>query len=263
MAAGLARLGVQAFTQDERRFRGELEADVAVFYGLQGNTPALFDLYSKTPGHAAMYIDLGYWGRREGGRFTGYHKIAINDRHPTRYLMDLPMPPDRFSRFGVQIEPWAAKGPTILLAGMGDKGAIAEGYAPEEFERWAIAEIRKYTDRPIVYRPKPSWKDAKPIPGVGWSPRTVPIETELRQAWAVVTHHSNVGVDAAIAGVPVFTVAGVAKYLSMPSLAAIDSVYASPFDRHQWAANLAYTQWSIDEMRAGLPWKHALEHGLI
>ncbi len=262
MAAGLRACGIKVSMIEESRWAGTTDGDVAVFYGLEGNTPAIFEHYRTTPGLHAVYIDLGYWGRREGGRWTGYHKVVVNNRHPTEYLMTTDRPADRFGRFGIEVKPWRLEGDHILVAGMGDKGARAEGFEPEEWERQTITELRRHTNRPILYRPKPSWKEAKPIEGTRYSHRDVPVERELQDCWAVVTHHSNVAVDALLAGIPAICVGGVARMLTGSDLEAIRHP-PRPAGREQWAANLAYTQWSIAEMALGLPWMHLTRECLV
>lgn len=236
-------------------------SDIAIFYGLEGNTPAIFDTYRAT-GRKAVYIDLGYWGRREGGRWFGYHKLVVNNRHPTGYLMAQEMPADRFTRFGIPLEPARTEGKHILLAGMGDKGAIAEGFQPEQWERDMIAHLRMYTDRPIHYRPKPSWKGAMPIDGTKYSHPKTDIREALHRCWAVVTHHSNVAVDALVAGVPVFCEAGVAQLLSADHICDIEK-FTLPEGRQQWVNNLAYQQWSIDEMRTGAAWASMRDRRIV
>lgn len=265
MAEGIAKVNDFPAILMERDYEpGHVESyDCAVFYGLEGNTPRLFTDFSARS--AAVYVDLGYWGRREGGRWAGYHKVSVNSRHPGAYFQSGKHPFDRARRFHVeQPTPWRTEAAHqhILLAGMGDKGSLAEGYRPEEWERWAIAELRKYTSREIVYRPKPSWKGAKPIAGTILSPRDREVEQDLRGCYAVVTHHSNVAVDAIVAGVPSFCWGGVAACMSLQNLARIDIPYY-PEQRLQWMADIAYTQWSIAEMRAGLPWLHLKQERLI
>ena len=34
-------------------------------------------------------------------------------------------------------------------------------------------------------------------------------------------------------------------------------------NRLEWASNIAYCQWSIAEMKAGLPWQHLKSEGLV
>lgn len=264
MAEGIARAGEHVEVAFEDDYDGRAPGDVAVFYGLAGRLPQVFADY-KAKGRA-VYIDLGYWGRREGGRWTGYHKVAVNARHPTAYYRRPAHPGARFERFNVPIRPWAvrSKRAPILLCGMGDKAARAEGYEPEAWERWVITQIRRYTDRPILYRPKPSWKQARPIEGCGFSPKARELAQELDQAWAVVTHHSNAAVEAVLAGVPAFCWYGVGVDMAARRLSLIEEPhYPTRPEREQWAADIAYTQWSVAEMRTGAPWHHLRHEGLV
>lgn len=262
MLDGVHAAGGAATVKFEDTWRGEIDESI-VFYGLDGNTPAIFEQHIAA-GKTAIYIDLGYWGRREGGRFSGFHKLVRNARHPTAYFERAHKTPGRFARFDIEVAPWQKKKPgaVILLAGMGDKGAAAEGYKPEEWERLAIAEIQKHTDRPILYRPKPSWKEARPITGVGFSPPSRDVALELQFCHAVVTHHSNVAVDALVAGVPVVGLCGgVAQRFSSP-IAQIETP-ARPDGREQWCADLAWCQWNVAEMRNGRAWRYLIDEGLI
>lgn len=276
MAEGIAACGDHPIITSEQYYQPKdvEQADVCVFYGLEGNTPRLFQDFKSTK--TAVYVDLGYWGRRAGGRWAGYHKVVVNDRHPTAYFQRRPMPPDRLARFHVKpligysgfqhIQAWRPKSAPILLAGMGDKGAIAEGFRPEQWERDMVEQIRRHTRRPILYRPKPSWKGAKPIEGCGYSSVLVTAEKELEKAWCVVTHHSNVAVDAMVQGIPAFVASGVASRLC-EHVSSIDDIECpapkSQVDVEQFCADLAYTQWNIDEMKKGLPWQHLKAEGLI
>ncbi len=145
---------------------------------------------------------------------------------------------------------------------MGAKGAAAEGFYPQQWERDTIGKLRLFTDREIIYRPKPSDPLASPIPGTHFSKKTTTLEEDLASAWCVVTHHSNVAVDALLAGIPVFCVGGVAREMGTPDLSQIETPHY-PNDREQWAADLAYTQWSVPEMAAGHCWAHLKSDGLV
>lgn len=132
----------------------------------------------------------------------------------------------------------------------------------EEWERNAVAALRKVTDRKIVYRPKPSWTGAKPIEGTSFSPRSESLNDVLRDCHAVVTHHSNTAVDALVAGVPVFCLEGVASPLALDDLASIENP-VTPDGREQWAADVAWTQFSVKEMQCGLAWRHLKDEGVV
>lgn len=230
-------------------------ADVGVAYGW--GRPALFDAYRAQGGHFA-YLDLGWWSRKpKNDVLGGFHKIAIDAREPTAYFRGN-FATDRFSRHGLTAAPWRRSGSHILLAGMSAKSAKTRGYGPQEWEMVTIEAIRAVTDRPIVYRPKPSWADAKPIPGTIFSYPDICIEAALSDCWTVVTLHSNVAVDALLAGVPVNVQEGVAAEFSTPLVRIEDPL--RPDGREQLLADIAYSQWLPAEMASGEAWRHLLEH---
>ncbi len=235
--------------------------DVAAFYGYQKNMPKIMADYIAC-GKKVVFVDLGYWHRQLGGRWMGFHKIAVNARHPDAYLMSNKQPQTRFNRFNIKILPWQQRGKAIIVAGMSAKSAESYALKPEEWERWAVAELQKHTKRQIIYRPKPSWKEARPIKGAAFQHIVRPIGQALLDCHAVVTHHSNVAVDAVLAGVPAFCWRGGAESMSLQDLSLIERPYY-PKHRGQWASNLAFCQWDVKEMMNGNMFRHLKEEGLI
>lgn len=259
MTKGVRAVGDTVSERVMGQFQGVADTDVAAFYGFNRD---LLDAYRKA-GKTAVYIDLGYW-RREGE--TGHHKLGLNSRHPTGYFQRRKHPPDRWERLRERIEPWRKGGGAIIVAGMSGKGAAAEGFRPEQWERQAVAELRKHTDRKIIYRPKPNWVGSKPIEGAEFQRgdsqgRDVPAVLK-GGVHAVVTHHSNVAVDALLAGVPVFVMDGICAPLALSDLSKIETPLY-PDGREQWAWDAAYTQWTVHEMTAGTAWRHLKTEGLV
>jgi hypothetical protein len=110
-----------------------------------------------------------------------------------------------------------------------------------------LAELKRHTDRPIVVR-------AKPQPGE----TAVPLERALAEAHALVTHSSNVAVEAAIAGTPVFVApSSAAAPVGLTDLSQIETPVRP--DRGSWLAHLAYAQYSMDEVKSGQAWRMLLE----
>lgn len=247
MASGVRAMGYNPVIRMDRTYERPTER-VAMFYGFQGKLPQIMDDY-VSDGRTVVFVDLGYWMRRTGGRYDGYHKVTVNARHPNAYLMDKIRSHDRLARFGVRAERWRDEGQHIILAGMSAKSAESYGYQPEEWERWAVQELRKHTSRRIVYRPKPSWTGARPIDGAVMGPAQS-LRDAFRSAYAVVTHHSNVAIDAIAAGIPAWCWDGAAALMSSQDLSQIDNP-VRPKGREQWLANLAYCQWSTQEMQNG------------
>lgn len=258
MREGIKRLGDLPFTLIETEHRGA-EHDVAVFYGYTRSLQKVMEDY-RAAGRPVVYIDLGYWGRVKN---DGHHKVVVNGRHPTDYFQKRKHDDKRAKALGIEVQPWRKQGDHILLAGMGAKASvIAEHMVFESFERAAIAQLRQHTARPIFYRPKPSCRESGEIDGTVFSPPTQPLTDVLRNCHAVVTHHSNVAVEALVAGVPAFCMHGVAAPLSMQDYSQIERPLF-PEGREQWVNDVAYTQWTWSEMAAGLPWRHLKDEGLL
>jgi hypothetical protein len=259
MVGGMNRLGENAQLKVSVSHRGRCEFDVAIFYGLASNLQQLFADYRENK--RAIYVDLGYWGRRKLSRWDGYHKLALNSRHPTAYFQNRPKGPERFAEFNIPIAPWRKSGRHILVVGMSAKASWAEGLQPEQWERETIAKLRTLTDRPIVYRPKPNWMDARPIEGSTFQ-RTARLHEAFADCHAVVAHHSNTAVDALVAGIPCICPDGAASVLSGHSLEHVEDP-PMPDGREQWAWDLAWTQWSIEEMQSGAAYRYLDSEGLL
>jgi hypothetical protein len=93
------------------------------------------------------------------------------------------------------------------------------------------------------------------VPGTTPSPERS-FEEALEGAWACVTFSSNAAVEAALAGVPVFACdeGSMALPIANRDLSEIERP-ALP-DREQWAFDLAYAQWTLQEFANGSCWQH-------
>lgn len=258
MFAGIKAFGSPVTIKPSAQFKG-VESDLAVFYGLSEGLSDVLEAYRERA-RGAIFIDLGYWGRRKKTRWDGYHKVVLNARHPTAYFQRITHSADRFRELGQRIRPWRKAGTKIIVAGMSAKAAAADGFAAEAWERKTIQQLRKLTKRPIIYRPKPNWYGARPIAGAAFD-RTATLDEAFSDCHAVVTHHSNVAIDALLGGIPVFCWDGVALPMALQDLTRIEDPWR-PEGREQWAADIAWTQFTADEMRAGLAWRHILKEVL-
>jgi len=254
-ARGIELSGDEAVLRTERDHRMD-DFDAAVLWGYvtpcQNIVKACRD--KRIP---FVFMDLGYFRRTE----SGYFKVTVNERHPTAYLMDTKLPFDRFERLKLNIRPWQRNGEHILLAGMSGKAAWSWKLEAESYEREAVRILKKYTKRCIIYRPKPSWPDARPIKHANMI-RGTALEQALENAHCVVAHHSNVACEALLAGVPVFCKYGAASLFNSGELSQVETPLY-PDGREQWAANLAYSQWNLHEMASGECWRHLKSVGLI
>jgi hypothetical protein len=260
MREGIARVGDKPIARSSHHYQRP-EGQVGVFYGLSGKlVNALADY--PAAGRTAVFVDMGYWGRKTGGRYLGYHKLTVNSRHPTAYFQRQKHSASRFLHFGVKIEPWRTSGQSIVVAGMGPKGNRAEGYGPQGWEKEIIPLLRQHTRRPILYRPMPNSEGSKPILGSTMIDKDQPLREALADAWALVAHHSNAAVEGLVMGVPAFVVEGAALPMACADFTRIEHP-RRPGNRRQWLADLGWTQFSVAEMAEGLAWRHLKDEGLV
>lgn len=232
--------------------------DVACMVGVKSRE--LYRLHWQAGIHT-VYFDKGYSRHKSEGPVRGweYWRVAVDGHHPTRHLMQIKRPHDRLDALEVELKPWRKRGDHVILAGSSQKYNDFYGLGDAtDYAKKLVKRIRGNTEREIVYRPKPSWHDAVPIPGTHFS--RLPAETMddvLEGAWALITHGSNACFEAVVAGVPCVIVGdAVAKPISSTDLSDLSRPrIVSDDDRAQWLANLAYWQFTQPEMLSGMTWE--------
>lgn len=255
LADGARRLGWGVVDTEEEHFQPK--ADMLLAYGWRNQ--AMFEAYRRAGLHF-IYVDLGYWQRKRArSDYGGNHKVVLDGRHATGYFRR-GRPMDRLEG-SPPIGLWQQNGRHIVLAGLSAKGAVASGMRPLAWEHVTIAGLRKLTDRPIVYRPKPSWRDARPIDKTIFSPGEQPIEEVLQGAHMLVTLHSNAALDALAAGVPIYAAEGLASVMST-SLENIETPHR-PADRRQFFADVSYAHFTRHEIASGMVFEQFMADGLL
>lgn len=156
-----------------------------------------------------------------------------------------PQPPDeaRLRALGLTVAPWQAGGGHIVLVEQSPQFLELSGTT----KHWLVKtmrELKAHTDRPL--RPR-LWNRDK-------AKASSTLQADLNGAWALVTHMSAAANEALLAGVPVF-VSGpcAAAPFASGDLSRIESP-RRPDGRQEWAAGLANSQWTIEEIRAGIAW---------
>lgn len=216
------------------------ESSLHIFGGLQFGS---FDLMKQVRANqkSAVGLEFIFWDRAYfgGGSKTDRLRITMNAYH--KCWTDPRHTLDRFRAFGGKLAPWRKSGshimvvpPGLFITTMGNPNAI------DQWMELRLADLRASTDRPIMVSKK-------------GDPR--PLEERLKNCHAVVTFTSNVSVDALCAGVPVFaSPMSPAGELALPLtwLADPDKLENPPLlDRVDWAASLAWGQFTIAEIESG------------
>lgn len=178
-------------------------------------------------GRPFWHVDNGYW-RSVGHHPGGYHRVCY--RGMTPILWQDPPP-----RFWVGIKPWRKTGSHVLLALPTGNFGKAVGVEYDEWFKTIEQRIQQHTDRPIKIRAK----DA-----------SAPIEADLADCWALVTHSSNAAVDAVLAGIPAFVEpTSPTAPLGNLDLAGISS--PALLDREAWWRSLLCQQFTQTELSDG------------
>ncbi len=184
------------------------------------------------------YVDHAYFERGHGRNYRITRKRY--EAGPVRTWPD-----DRLQKLEIAPKPWNREGDVVLVCPPTEYFMAAHD-CPDWLET-TMAQLEKTTDRPILIRTKPQ-------PGQ----RSEPLESVLKRTHALVTHSSNVAIEAVIEGTPVFVApSSAAASVGLTDLALIDTpIYP---DRDAWLAHLAYSQFSIDEIRDGSAWRLLME----
>lgn len=211
---------------------------VPVVWGVLRCSDKVID-FAARQGQYWFYIDHAYFSR---GHLKNY-RITRN-RYEAGEIRACP--PDRLRSLGLQPRPWNRDGSIILVC-----PPTAFFMAAHKCENWledTLAHLKRVTDRPVVVRVKPQpGETSEPLPEV------------LRRTHALVTHSSNVAVEAVVEGTPVFvSPTSAATPVGKTNLDEIDKP-AYP-DREAWLAHLAYSQFSFEEIGDGTAWRMLLEY---
>lgn len=227
-----------------RGYKGDCE--ILMTYGTGHPERRPYWLQHIRTGKQGIGWDLGYWHRTDDFQM----RMTLNGDHPPSYIRA--EPPDRFNATGIQLRnEYDPKGP-ILLIGMGRKAACLHAGGPLVWERRMHAQLRAiYPKREIVFRPKrisgPMIRHCRTLVGM-------PIERALEGTSLVVCRHSNVAIDACIAGIPVVCEDGAAAALYGRDLR--NPRAPGEEERRRFLEGVAYWNWKPSE--AGEAWTYIL-----
>ena len=233
-----------------------VDADVAVVFGV-GKSRVYYSRYRenirvayKWKEKRTIVIEKGYIHRKS------FYAAGWDGLNGHADFMNDVSPPDRFSALAVDIRPYRvpAKG-YVLLIGQVPWDAPVQHLWHERWLEQTVEQIREVTEREIKFRPHPLAESAiKRVSGAETLRGT--LSEALVRAAAVITHNSNTAVDALLAGVPTWAMdsGSMAWGVASNALDRIEAPDLAP--RGNWARNLAYAQWTQDEMRSGLAWRH-------
>jgi hypothetical protein len=209
------------------------------------------------PGHTIV-LEVGGLKRNETW------KVAIGGINREAYFGPMGNNSDRAEKLGLTLKPWKPNpdGPIVLCCQNpfsrqweGQPGMV-------DWTRETLTLIRKHTDRHILLRPHPRHKlpplERGFLPNVTrQEPRHLPgtyddFDFEPVDAWSIINWSSNPATQAVMDGIPVFVGDDSLAYdVGNTDLPQIENPQMP--DRTQWLNDIAYTEWTLEEIAQGLP----------
>lgn len=211
---------------------GDYRQGIGVFYGVQEETLGAWTKCRRM-GTGFYLIDNGYFRSRwKGG---DHYRITKNDWQVTGHGKSNGA---RWRALGLELKPWRKMQGRPLIA---LQSAWWYEIRNTTFLAWKESVMAKMKaagwPEPVI---RPKFEHKHPI--------------EWDKVSVVVTHASNVAVDAALEGIPAVCTTRCAggfadaKIEQWPNLPVIQ-------DREAWASVLADNQFSVQEMRNGTAWR--------
>ena len=207
----------------------------------------------KNLGRPVVIIEVGNLRRGDTWR------ISLNHINNLGFFgNDTDLDPDRPKKLGVSLSPPSGKRRgEVLIACQHQESLQWEGMP--FMKNWVedvISKIKTYTSRRIIVRPHPRSPFPFSMPNILLEkPQKIPTTYDdfdiFYNYHCVINHNSGPAVQAAIQGIPILC--------DSSSLAAPLSIkweqLESPHlpDREEWFIKLCHTEWSVNEIRQGIP----------
>jgi hypothetical protein len=242
MAEGLRRHGHETFFVP---FDQPAECDMAVVWGWRQK---MVEMRCRRNGTPLLVMERGHIQPRFEFTSCGFGGIQRHAEYPD--ITD----PSRWNKlFSHHLEPWKGAGEYALICGQ-VRGDASIGNL--NIVDWGNQVTRELNDLgyEVVYRPHPfSIRHSDNFCPAGARLSLDPsLESDMEHAAFVVVYCSTAGVEAALAGVPVVTLNDGAMAWPVASHVLTDPIVKP--DRTEWMSRLAWTQWTKEELCAGVAW---------
>jgi len=187
-------------------------------------------------------------------------KIGINGTGINSYNFDN-LIPDRAVVLGLGLQPWRS-GTNIVIALQRHHSQQWAGLP--DVSAWlanVVKEVKQHSDRPIVVRPHPRSTCSippgclidKPLAKSG-TYDDFDFDRVLSTAHCVLNWNSGPGPQALMAGISAFVGPdSLASTIANWDLSQIENPPRP--DRSAWLEQLAHTEWTVEEIRSGLPFR--------
>ena len=253
--SGCQRMGINTVEND-------MHADAAVIWSMlwAGRMRDNRQVWEKYRAQNKPVIVLEVGGLQRGQTW----RVGLNGVNGQAYFGTPAVDGIRAQSMGLKLRPWRSGGDHVMVCLQRHESHQWQNMpVPTSWLDTTIHHLKKFTDRPIVIRPHP-----RQIISGSWSGASLQAPQKLKDSydcydfnpqgsWAVVNWNSNPGPQSVIQGVPVFVGPdSLASPVGNSDFSAIENPIMP--DRQAWLNNLAYTEWTIQELYQALPQKRLL-----
>ena len=236
-------------------------ADVDVIWSIlwHGRMAPNKEIWDKAQVNKKPVIVLEVGGLKRGTTW----KVGLNGINRDAYFGGLHNNSSRADALGLFLKPWKdnKNGPIIIACQHSMSQQWRHQKKPASWVFDTINEIRKQTDKQIIIRPHPRCR----VDGIEYEFKNVKIQYPIRipnsyddfdfeidDAYAVVNWSSNPATKAIMEGIPAFVGPSSLAY-DVGNINLKDISNPKKPDRQQWLNDLAYTEWTVEEISKGIP----------
>jgi hypothetical protein len=182
------------------------------------------------------FIDSGYTNFLESNK--KWHRLTRNHLHSNK-MFDAPV--DRLGNFKSFPQPWRSGGDKILII---EPGEFAAKIFHVDTKTWRVEvekELRKYTDKKIIFREKAPKKKRDPL------------YKHLcdEDYYCTISINSNSATESIWAGIPAITLdTHISNSVTCNKLSDINNLYRG--NLANWLAMLSYSQFTYEELINGM-----------
>ena len=194
-------------------------------------------------------------------------KVGLNGINRDAYFGEQNNDRTRADHLGLVCKTWRSDGNYVLICGQHNKSLQWQGMP--SMSNWFLNiydKIRKYTDRPVIFRPHPRCRLEHIERGLKHVYRQEPkhiastyddFDMDFSDVWATISYSSNPGTHSCINGVPAFVSTHSLAYSVGNDIDFLHDI-ENPLmpDRSQWLNDYAHTEYTIEEISQGLPLKN-------
>lgn len=188
-------------------------------------------------------LDSGYFSTT---KLKTYFRVSKNSYQNIEQIVERPA--NRWHSFNIKLNSFV-RGSTIVVVPPDEKKLHIENLAPS-VDLWienTVAEIRKYSDRPVRIRQRPASRAERTV-------NDTFLNFISKDTYCVVGHSSNALVESAMCDIPVISLGESATCsLYNNNISNIESISIVDSDlKMKWLYHLSYSQFTREELSAGM-----------